>query len=104
MRRPDRQREPDPWCRRIGMIVGATVLVAILAAGSLGAAGVTGGGGAVVLLLVLVLGMALAAVLALATSAIDEFRGRPVTWRRPLLGVVLLLVAMALSAMTAVVL
>lgn len=91
----------DPWIRRVGMVLAGSLVVAVLAAAVVGALGGGGAGAAVVLLLVLAVGVSIGAVLALATAAIGEFRGRDVTWRRPVLGVVLLLAAMALSAMTA---
>jgi hypothetical protein len=91
----------DPWIRRVGMVLAGSLVVAVLAAAVVAALGGGGAGAAVVLLLVLAVGVSIAAVLALATAAIGEFRGSDVSWRRPVLGVVLLLAAMALSAMTA---
>ena len=52
------------------------------------------------ILLVLSLTAGLSAVLALVTSAVDEFRGRDVPWRRPVLGIVLFVAAAMLMAMT----
>lgn len=91
----------DPWLKRVAVIVAATVGMAVLAAAGLGAAGAGGAGAAVGLLLVLALGCGVAALVALATSAVDEFRGRPVTLRRPVLGIVLLATSIVFTVMAA---
>lgn len=89
----------DRWLARVGAIVAATVGLAVVAAAGLGAAGAGGAGAAVGLLLVLALGCGVAALIALATAAIDEFRGRSVTLHRPVLGVVLLVASVAFTIM-----
>ena len=100
-RRPDDTGGgPDRWMVRAGVAVAIGLGLGILVAGVLGFAGASGQAGAVVVLLLLSLGMAVGALLALVSAVVDEFRGRDVAWRRPVLGVVLFLAAAGLMAMT----
>lgn len=83
----DREEDPDPtalrrarWLLLAGVGLG---LAGAVATGLLGASGDVG------LLLVLVgtaFGSALSAVWLLGSALVDEFRGRPVSRRRPLWG------------------
>jgi hypothetical protein len=90
----------DRWMVRAGITVAVGLGLGVVAAAGLGIAGASGQAGAVALLLVLSLGAAGGALLALVSAVVDEFRGRDVTWRRPVLGVVLFLAAALLMAMT----
>lgn len=90
----------DPWLRRVAVVMGVGLGVGILAAVGAGLAGATGRVGAVIILLVLSLAAGTSAVMALVTSAIEEFRGGDVSWRRPVLGIVLFVAAAMLMAMT----
>lgn len=90
----------DRWMVRAGIAVAIGLGLGVVAAAGLGMAGASGQVGAVVLLLLLSLGTACGALLALVSAVADEFRGRDVTWRRPVLGVVLFFAAALLMAMT----
>ncbi|HKJ56044.1 MAG TPA: hypothetical protein VJ978_08655 [Nitriliruptoraceae bacterium] len=90
----------DPWPRRVGIIMAVGLGVGVAAALAAGATGASGQVGAVLILLVLSLAAGVGALLALVTSAVDEFRGRDVTSRRPVLGIVLFVAAAMLMAMT----
>ncbi len=97
---PDPDPAHDPWLRRVAVVMGVGLGVGILAAVGVGIAGASGQVGAVIILLVLSLAAGTSAVLALVTAAIEEFRGGNVSWRRPVLGIVLFVAAAMLMAMT----
>lgn len=91
---------PDRWMVRAGVAVAVALGLGILVAATLGFAGASGQVGAVVVLLLLSLGTAVGALMALVSAVVDEFRGRDVPWRRPVMGIVLFFAAAVLMAMT----
>lgn len=99
-RRDDTGDGPDRWMVRAGVTVAIALGLGILVAATLGFAGASGQVGAVVVLLLLSLGTAVGALMALVSAVVDEFRGRDVPWRRPVMGIVLFLAAAVLMAMT----
>lgn len=91
---------PDPWIVRAGVTLAVGVGIGILAAIGVGLAGASGRVGAVVVLLIVSLATALAALMALLSSVVEELRGADVAWRRPVMGIMLFVVAAMLMAMT----
>lgn len=91
----------DPRLRTVAVIVAVGVGLAIVGAVGVGALGGDGRTGAAVLLLVLSLGMASGAVVALGSAVLDEYRDRPVSAPRIVVGIVLFVAAAAFMAMTA---
>ncbi len=96
---PAPERRRDPRLRLVGLLVGAGVALAVLAAALAGATGNSGAVAAVVLLLVLGASFAVASLVALGSAVVDEFRGRPVGRARVVVGLVLFVATVVVMAM-----
>lgn len=97
----DASGQRDPRLRLVAIELGVGAGVAVLGAVAVGVGGGTGTAGAAVLLLVLSLTLAIGAMTALVTALADEYRDRPVSRRRIVVGIVLFVAAAAFMAMTA---